>query len=389
MAFRSLHLPLTAEQLRPLAPGEHLIQFSQGLTDEEYRSVARLLADRPDVMLRAFGGYGRTIPDLEFLRFFPMVRRVSVDALWGVLQSVDGLGHLSDELEDLGIGALKPPFDLRRIERFRHLRVLRLEGPIRHAEVLSTLTGLESLLLRSVRLPDLSPLLPLENLRRLDLKLGGTPDVALLPRIGRLEELEIWRVRGLSDLTSIADLPHLRTLHLEALPQATALPSLARLTHLRHVTLQSMHGITDLSPVAAAPALESLSLIQMEHLEPDDLRPLAGHPTLRRAHWNIGSLRKTYEAHDVLPLPPEPYGYDQWRAGVPYPDIRRAFSAALRIGLVERDGRMVVREGAGGRAIAADERTAGGERAAPDEPTAAGEPMPGGDVAAEPPTGLG
>ena len=69
MAFRSLQRPLTADQLRPLELGVTRLQFSQGLTDDEYRAVAALLDDRPDVTLRAYGGYGRTMPDLEWLRF--------------------------------------------------------------------------------------------------------------------------------------------------------------------------------------------------------------------------------------------------------------------------------------------------------------------------------
>ena len=95
--------------------------------------------------------------------------------------------------------------------------------------------------------------------------------------------------------------------------------------------------------VATAPALEDLALIAMPHLVPDDLRTLGGHPTLRRGHWNIGSLRKTYQAHDVLPVDPEPFGYAEWRAGVPYRELRSAFSEALLIGMVEVDGRMVLR----------------------------------------------
>jgi hypothetical protein len=43
-----------------------------------------------------------------------------------------------------------------------------------------------SLTLRSITLPDLSLLLPLSQLRALDIKLGGTRDLTLLPQIGAL-----------------------------------------------------------------------------------------------------------------------------------------------------------------------------------------------------------
>src|SRR4051794_645741 len=198
MAFRSLQRPLTADQLRPLEPGVTRLQFSQGLTDDEYRAVAALLDDRPEVTLRAYGGYGRAMPDLEWLRFFPRIRRISIDTLWGVLRSIDGLRYLPDDLEELGMGNLKPPLDVRVLTRFGRLRYLGLIGPVRHAEAIAAFTELEGLMARSVTLSDLAPLLAMTRLRRLDLKLGGTRDLRLLPGIGRIEDLEIWRVAGLA-----------------------------------------------------------------------------------------------------------------------------------------------------------------------------------------------
>ena len=48
----------------------------------------------------------------------------------------------------------------------------------------------------------------------LDLKLGGTADLGLLPRVGHLERLEIWRIRGLADVSAIGDVTTLRWLFL-------------------------------------------------------------------------------------------------------------------------------------------------------------------------------
>ena len=96
----------------------------------------------------------------------------------------------------------------------------------------------------------------------------------------------------------------------------------------------------------------------MGHLEPAALRPLIGHPTLRRGHWNIGSLRKTFEAHDVLPIAPEPFGYADWKAGVPYRTIVKQWLAAIRIGLREVDGRMVMDPDRAERAAASMSATA-------------------------------
>ncbi|MGH2352733.1 MAG: hypothetical protein ACRDJN_14090, partial [Chloroflexota bacterium] len=47
-------------------------------------------------------------------------------------------------------------------------------------------------------------MLPLHRLRSLDLKLGRTKDLRLLPEIGHLRYLELWRVKGLADLDPVA-----------------------------------------------------------------------------------------------------------------------------------------------------------------------------------------
>ena len=131
---------------------------------------------------------------------------MSIDLRYHALTSTDGLRYLSDDLEELGLGATKRRLDLAPLGRFTRLRRLGLEGHTKNIEVLSVLTYLEDLLLRSITLPNLSLLSPLRHLPRLTVKLGGTRDLGPIAEIGRIEYLEIWMVRGLSDLTPIAEM---------------------------------------------------------------------------------------------------------------------------------------------------------------------------------------
>jgi hypothetical protein len=179
-------------------------------------------------------------------------------------------------------------------------------------EVISGLTELGELTLRSMTLPDLSLLVPLESLRSLDIKLGGTNDLGLLPRIGRLHYLELWRIRGLSDVSTIGSLPHLRHLFLQTLPHVTALPDFAAARALRRIELETLKGIRDLRPLATAPALEELLLADMPQLEPDDLQPLVGHPTLRAVTAHLGGAKRNAEAKALLGLPEVDFGWN-WR----------------------------------------------------------------------------
>ena len=313
------------------------VQFTHRLTDDQFRHLAELLADRPDVHLRAYGG--SDFGDLDFLRFFPSLRSFWIDAAFDGTTSLDGLRWVPD-LETLGVGRTRRPLSLHILGDLRHLRVLWIEGQSRDLDVISSLP-IETLRLRSITLPDLDLLTHLDRLRTLWLGLGGTSDLRRLPELSHLEELEIWQVRGLTDLTPIGGVLSLRRLFLQALPRVQRLPDLHRLEHLERVTLHTMKGITDLTPLRSCPALTTLMLTAMPQLKPEALRPLVGHPSLRRGSWNIGSMRQTYLAHDVLPIEPEPYGYAAWRAGVPYREILADWTRAVQKGTHEVDGRMV------------------------------------------------
>lgn len=307
--IREVSSPLIEEDLAPLVPEHTTVQISSRLTDDEFRRLADFMAGYPNVRLRVYGGYDGSITDLDFLRFFPRLRRFSVDAIYE-LASLDGIGLLSEEVEDLLIGWTRSKrFSLHNLAKFKRLRTLYLEGQQKEIEAIGELEALEDLTLRSITLADLSALVPLRRLNSLDIKLGGTSDISLLPRVGRLTYVELWRIRGLEDVSSLAEIPSLERFFLQTLKGVTALPSFAQATALRSVALDTMKGITDLAPIADAPNLGRLLLIQMCQLEPEALRPFVGHPTLRDGTWGLCSDRKNIAAWDLLPLGDPPFNH--------------------------------------------------------------------------------
>ncbi|MEA2546054.1 MAG: hypothetical protein QOI09_1327 [Chloroflexota bacterium] len=301
--FRQVRSPLTPEMLRPSLTGRGVVQFDRRLNDDDFRRLGEWFQPYPEMTLRAYGSYDHSIADLEFLRFFPTLRRFGADALWDSLTSLDGLRHLSPDLEELGIGATRTKLDLAILARFPALTWLFLEAQTKHLEVISGLGKLDDLTLRSITMPDLSLLVPLRRLRSLDLKLGGTRDLGLLPRVGELRYLELWMIRGLTDVSAVGQIPSLRVLFLQALRQVDSLPDFRRATELRRVRLETMKGLRDLSPLATAPALEGVELIDMRHLQPGDLAPLVGLPRLKAVTPGLGSRRKNEAAAAMLGLP--------------------------------------------------------------------------------------
>lgn len=302
----------TAEELAPLRDDETWVRVWTELAEDAWQLVATWFADRPSMHLSIERG-----EDLEMLRWFPNLRRLSARSLR--LRSLDGMRHVAGSLERLGIGDTIPRVSLRPLADLRLLERLAVDGTWRDVDTIGRLTGLRRLGIGSI---DLALLRPLERLERFESGLGTVRSLELLPEIGRLELIELYRLRGHHDLAPIARLPHLRWLILRSTSSVTALPSFRDSRALRWVTLDTMRGISDLRPVADAPNLEVLLLIGMRQLQPDDLRPLVGHPSLRAGVWGLGSTRRNQAAQALVPLPPGPMEPPPWTApgwaGVPH-----------------------------------------------------------------------
>src|SRR5262249_2455604 len=163
----------------------------------------------------------------------------------------------------------KKTFSLLFLKQLSQLRALFLAGHKKDLAAIAAAPAITRLGLSMITLPDLSPILPLGDLSEFSLLLGGTRDVSLLPRFGKLKKLMLMRITKMSDLGVLADLHGLKDLHLDWMRNVTRLPSLAPLASLTRVKLDTMKGLTDLSAIAAAPALEQLTITNMPQLGAD------------------------------------------------------------------------------------------------------------------------
>ncbi len=292
----------TADELVPLRGDETSVRVWTELDDVAWRAIAAWFVERPSLHLSVERG-----DDLEMLRWFPGLRDLGATSLR--LRSLDGLRHVAGSLLRLGIGDTIPRVSLRPLGDLHTLERLYVNGSWSDLDTVGRLTGLRRLEIGSI---DVELLRPLERLDRFTSGLGTVRSLELLPEIGRLELVELFRLRGPHDLAPLARLPHLRWLILESTSSITTLPSFRSSRELRWVSLDTMKGITDLRPVADAPNLEVLLLIGMRQLAPEDLRPLVAHPTLRAGIWGLGSMRKNEAARGLLPLPPGLMGRMPW-----------------------------------------------------------------------------
>ena len=300
--LRQVKSPITTEQLSPLDPRCNVVQFDSPLTEADHIKLAEFLRAYPETPLRIYGHYSKRLPNLSFLKHYPFLSGFQVDVY--LLESTEGIECLPDTLGFFGFGQTKSKkLSLGFLRRFRRLNDIYLESQTKDIEVISSLSSLEQLTMRSITLPDLKLLLPLKNLWSLDIKLGGTKDLQLLPQIGGLKHLELWMIKGLQDIDAIGKTTTLQNLFLQALKNVTTLPSFRNLRSLRRVTLDTMKGLTDLSPIADAPALEQLLVVAANQFQPDDFKSFIDHSTLKSAMIGLGSIRKNEQAQQLLGLP--------------------------------------------------------------------------------------
>lgn len=298
--MREVESPLTDLMLRPPGPECDRVQFQSALTDYDYARLGEWMEQYPSMALRAYG-HDSSVHNLDFLRYFPRLLEFSVDLYRG-LESLEGLRFLPPTARALGIGPSHKRLSLRPLEHFVNLQHLLIAGQAKHIDVLAKLHSLCTLTLGSVPLKDLSFLEPLTDLRALNLRSGSTPDLSQLPTIGRLEYLELWMVRGLSNLSPISELKDLSYLHLESLGQVERLPDLTELHALETIWLQSMKSLVDLSPLLSAPALRHVGLVAMPHLQPENVSVLSSSNTLEGLRIDLGSRRKNAATQKLVPL---------------------------------------------------------------------------------------
>jgi len=169
--FRQVWSPLTKSMLAPIPGRFNRLQFDEALKDGEYHRIARLLDRHPAITMRVYGDYKQSINDLEFLRYFPKLRRFWVD-LWRI-DTFDGLLYLPANLQHLHLGPTKTKaISLQFLEKFAGLSLLTVAGHSKDFSAVSTLNRLGQLRMAGIPLSNLSHLTSLNRLQSLGITSG-------------------------------------------------------------------------------------------------------------------------------------------------------------------------------------------------------------------------
>jgi len=238
--------------------------------------------------------HGKVI-NIESLALLRNLKHLAI-GMWE-LEDLDFLNQVPSHLLSLSIEqskSAKP--DLSVLSRFKELNHLYLEKQTKNIEVISELSKLTKITLRSVSTKDIAYLLPLKKtLMSLEIKLGGLSDLSLLEGFEQLIYLELWQIRGLEDISFISSLTGLEKLKLESLRNVKTLPPLHKLKRLKNIELGNMKGLQDVSTLSEAPVLESFLHWSAENMDLSDYEPLLNNDSLKDVQVWFGSVRKNDE----------------------------------------------------------------------------------------------
>lgn len=279
-------------------PSVETIGITEPLVDRDYQWLGNWFKKHPKTELWAHDAGGPDLTDLAFLRWFPDLNRLRLDLM--SLTDLDDLNLLPETLTSLDVGRSRRQLSLLPLRRFAQLQRLGLERQHRDIDTVRELRHLEAMGLRSLTLDTLDTLGEMQHLRRLKIAFGGTKNITAVQDMASLHDLELVQIRGFTDLGPAANNEQLDTLSVFGMPHAALPQDWSRARGLRTLTIDTMKGVADLRPLTTAPSLVEVNLIAMQHLRPEDLRPLLDVPGLQRVWYGLGSDRKNYQAAAVL-----------------------------------------------------------------------------------------
>ena len=119
-------------------------------------------------------------------------------------------------------------------------------------------------------------------------------------KIGNLKYLELWMIRGLSDINIISELTNLQFLFLQDLKNVKSLPDFSKCDSLKRIVLDNMKGLKDLSSLLNAKKLEDIVIVNGNNFSAEDISCLKKHPKLKRGLLALGNIKKNDKVKEFL-----------------------------------------------------------------------------------------
>lgn len=308
---------LTIKEIEEIANDQYLkVILIDSLTKSEFDNLEKyIFSKKSNVHLSKTSKLLPEPLDLSFLKHLPSLKKLRIcDATQLVnlanIELMNELEELSfyrfepeileilkiinpDNIKSLSIeGNLSKGYNVDFISKFNNLKSLYIEGPCKGIEEIGKLLNLEELVLRSISLPNLNFICNLNKLWSIDIKLGGIKDFTVLSKLPQVKYLELWQIKGLSDISFISKMTALQNLHLESLINVTELPSFEKLKKLKRIKLMNLKGLKHFDKLKLAPNLRDFFFTMIHQLQPEDLLPVLQNPNLKNIYVYFPSDKK-------------------------------------------------------------------------------------------------
>ena len=178
--------------------------------------------------------------------------------------------------------AKKRPASIEACKR-RNNRVLRLNHVELMDDDIEWLSKTERLTLWNVKIPA-GLLARIDALWWLDIRGGSATDLAVANGVNKLQYLAVNQVRGMGDLSLVAEMVTLRYLELYGLPKVAELPS-APGSCLEHARIGQLRGLVSLHGLLEAPNLRDLELVRKINVSENDVNEIFSHPAVEAFGW--------------------------------------------------------------------------------------------------------
>lgn len=308
---------LTIKEIEEIANDQYLkVIVIDSLTKSEFDNLEKyIFSKKSNVHLSKTSKLLPEPLDLSFLKHLPSLKKLRIcDATQLVnlanIELMNELEELSfyrfepeileilkiinpDNIKSLSIESnLSKGYNVDFISKFNNLKSLYIEGPCKGIEEIGKLLNLEELVLRSISLPNLNFICNLNKLWSIDIKLGGIKDFTVLSKLPQVKYLELWQIKGLSDISFISKMTALQNLHLESLINVTELPSFEKLKKLKRIKLMNLKGLKHFDKLKLAPNLRDFFFTMIHQLQPEDLLPVLQNPNLKNIYVYFPSDKK-------------------------------------------------------------------------------------------------
>ena len=268
-----------------IAAGNHVIlQFDKPVYSSELlKKINNLCGELgKNLEVRFYGHYGDKF-DASYLRFLPDVAALSIDCLseatnLSALNDLANLHHLSlgvyrlnepDFLKSLKLQNLerlalcetaKSSFDLLPLQACGKLTEFFLDGHTKNIDCLTSLPALQALSLGQIsKRQRLEFVSKIQNLKRLRLILGGRTNISEIQH-STLEELEVLRVLGFSNLENLNAFPSLRSLAIEDQIRLEKISFTAASQNIQSVRIFNCKTLRDLEGLNHLTNLKSIQI---------------------------------------------------------------------------------------------------------------------------------